>query len=1085
MRGLFLILFAVGLATANVFNGVDNTGWNPPDSAISVGTTEAFAVVNGGMVYLDKSGNTLGKTTLRQFYGSNTFIYDPRAFYDHYSNRHFIVCAENIRAPSSIRIAVSKRSVDVTLASTDWYFYKIDVDEVTGWCDYPTAGYSEKLVGVSCNMFSDPSYPSISWLFKRSELISGTLIHSKKINNDRNGSPMYTLQLSIGNSNGLYGATTMTSRTVTVVKFNEELFSGTRFAQDYTYTYYDISVTQYFGGSQKLNQPNGIDILGSGTRMMNLFGLGGKLYATHNANTYTDNFPVVRVYEISTTPVGLIKEYTIALPDKSLLYPCVIANKAGIIIVSSNSGSSTQTFGIDLFYGNSQQDFSGLNFYQSPESRANTRFGDYSSCALDPTDGLTAWMHHPTVATSTTWKSKIVSYRPPSNVINCVPDCINGICNNGVCICNAGYTGPSCSTELCLNGCANGICNNGVCNCDLGYTGISCETPNCVPGCQSGTCVINQGLPECVCDTGYTGDHCQIEILNCDHGTFTLNSDTGLCYCDPNYQGTLCDTIILNCVFGNYSITDNACICQPNYTGKHCDEYYIPCSVTCQNGICNHTTGLCDCYQNYIGIDCGQFFLECPSNCNNGVCDHNSGNCVCNSGFTGQFCETKICVCGNGGQCINDSCVCNLGYTGEFCDTCDINTYSEDCLVCPPCVHGSCDNITGLCNCDIGWEGTLCDEIDCEYYCQNGECQFTGINEETCVCSPGYTGEYCDIPANCTLECLNGECIFDIHGGESCNCLTGYTGPLCDILILECIHGVFNDSTGVCICNQGYTGEYCQTEILDCQNGIFNDSTGVCICNQGYSGSLCQFRILNCQHGVFNERCICDPGYTGNLCQYKILDCKHGVYYLAGQSCICDTGYKGTLCDILDINCNNGHYNETISACVCDDNFTGQYCQNIIDSDNSTSIPIPCGNGTLSDNGVCMCDPGYSGLYCNETILSNCLHGTPTREGLIPSRCICDPGFIGINCQHSLYLGYPCYPGCQYGNCYYYGPSNYQCKCFTNYIGQYCEECAGTDRYSYQCRKCPYCRAGSTCDSGIYGNGECKCNKLKLRKATD
>ena len=61
--------------------------------------------------------------------------------------------------------------------------------------------------------------------------------------------------------------------------------------------------------------------------------------------------------------------------------------------------------------------------------------------------------------------------------------------------------------------------------------------------------------------------------------------------------------------------------------------------------------------------------------------------------------------------------------------------------------------------------------------------------------------------------------------------------------------------------------------------------------------------------------------------------------------------------------------------------------------------------------------------------------------------------------------------------------SNYQCKCFTNYIGQYCEECAGADRYSYQCENVLTVEAGSTCDSGIYGNGECKCNRIKIKKS--
>ena len=89
------------------------------------------------------------------------------------------------------------------------------------------------------------------------------------------------------------------------------------------------------GGSQKSNQPNGIDILGSGTRDDGIWLSLWKLYATHNANTYTEySFLLLEVYEISTTPVDLLQRiYNIALPDKSLSIH-VSANKAGIIIVS-------------------------------------------------------------------------------------------------------------------------------------------------------------------------------------------------------------------------------------------------------------------------------------------------------------------------------------------------------------------------------------------------------------------------------------------------------------------------------------------------------------------------------------------------------------------------------------------------------------------------------------------------------------------------------------------------------------------------------------------------------------------------------
>ena len=90
--------------------------------------------------------------------------------------------------------------------------------------------------------------------------------------------------------------------------------------------------------------------------------------------------------------------------------------------------------------------------------------------------------------------------------VGCTPSCQNGVCLSGVCQCDPGWTGSTCSirgmysrmhkcaqalwlillfqqyvkflhTVGCSPSCQNGICLNSIgrCSCDLGYTGTSCD----------------------------------------------------------------------------------------------------------------------------------------------------------------------------------------------------------------------------------------------------------------------------------------------------------------------------------------------------------------------------------------------------------------------------------------------------------------------------------------------------------------------------------------------------------------------------------------------------------------------------------
>lgn len=210
------------------------------------------------------------------------------------------------------------------------------------------------------------------------------------------------------------------------------------------------------------------------------------------------------------------------------------------------------------------------------------------------------------------------------------------------------------------------------------------------------------------------------------------------------------------------------------------------------------------------------------------------------------------------------------------------------------------------------------------------------------TCDSRFYGDSCQHFNNCPSEdvCgLNGTCI-DGQDSYSCQCSPGFSGENCDVQIpKELLHidsciGVNCSGNGqckngtssyTCICDLGFTGENCALNIDDCMNNSCSGN-GVCFdgvnsfsceCDSGYTGELCDSTVTSgcssshCTNGScrLDENsepvCSCDPGYTGERCHIDIDDCSGvecGSNYrcmdrVNSYDCICDFGHIGTLCE--------------------------------------------------------------------------------------------------------------------------------------------------------------------------------------------
>eukprot|EP01059_Diplonema_ambulator_P035311 TRINITY_DN8261_c0_g1_i5.p1 TRINITY_DN8261_c0_g1~~TRINITY_DN8261_c0_g1_i5.p1 ORF type:complete len:2478 (+),score=777.96 TRINITY_DN8261_c0_g1_i5:1035-7436(+) len=482
--------------------------------------------------------------------------------------------------------------------------------------------------------------------------------------------------------------------------------------------------------------------------------------------------------------------------------------------------------------------------------------------------------------------------------------CNDGSTNNGTCLCNAGYTGYSCSISLsapCVTNsteevmCSgHGVCDaaNVNCLCDNGWGGALCDKECGGNGNECyGHGVCNDGSCDCVigwdpaadcsvCLPDYSGYSCEFQC--------------------PSYKGAVCN--------GKGTCVQGRCICSEN-CGTACeivngcatdacgqvDQYGPMCADSC--GECNPPGGRCDAGKQGTGCLCDSRYggPSCINRCStdkgllcagNGICDKDKGICSCQPMYYGSMCQTE-CKCTllkntryssyPKGEpiCLDDgTCDCaSSGFVGENCDVPCPGLYEGE-----PCSgNGECvlDGDVAVCKCNTEWKGTVCSD-----------------------CADGYFGW------NCSMHCVNG-----INNGTGCVCDASWGGASCEKQCTCTVHGVCRAGwlvDPVCMCDAGWYGANCS---VPCDNSACDgikqcNAEGVCDCTGHFQkgGSNC----TQCESGWYGVNCDlecpcsshgrCDKE-TGTVCE---CDLSNGQHW-AGQSCeVCEAKYLGENCDVYN-----------------------------------------------------------------------------------------------------------------------------------------------------------------------------------------
>ena len=560
------------------------------------------------------------------------------------------------------------------------------------------------------------------------------------------------------------------------------------------------------------------------------------------------------------------------------------------------------------------------------------------------------------------------------------------------CVCNADWGGEDCSQPLQCDGCdlKHGKCTNGNCLCDAGYEGTDCSKRIACPkgpggfecgGDSRGVCDFG----ECTCKAGWEGDACETKTPcpdACSENGFCVRGD---CQCFKGWSGDSCSVF---------------------QSGKPCSSKPEDTKSTCSgNGVCFN--GQCVCHPAFKGKDC-ELQKQCPRGGKDGPdgmrnkqCSNRGecfmGDCICKPGFTGANCGEELpCDCSGHGVCHSGACVCNPGFKGTNCATEEycpgkIPTSPQGCSA-----HGVCND--GACFCFDGYAGTDCafnleigKEAERQKSCVDpnvkrhngpasealscsghGVCGYGMLTKPradggksfgTCLCMPGFGGDYCEEEKKCPKACNgHGQCF-----GGVCTCRYGYSGIDCSKLDL---------GATLCPNNCGSHGT-CMLDECFCEPGFIGAACNVTVpCPGGADGKVCG------GHGVCNYgMCKCAPGFEGEGCT-EISKCpndcsQHGVCYLG--SCLCEPGYAGKSCEFSpgcgDKICENGGLCRQ-GGCLCPNGYTGDVCERMVPSVATTTTQPKCplddsgiecgGHGKCSERQTCTCEKGWSGKICNQ-----------------------------------------------------------------------------------------------------------------------
>ena len=422
-----------GVVLYKSFNGIDMTGFIPPDPHFAVGPNHVMQVVNSSFRISDKRGETITTIDADDWYQTvfaTASVFDPKVTYDQFDNRWIMVWLhQDDNASESYYILSVSDDDDPTGTWFTWFLPgNVDGDTPSGnWSDYQGVGYDDKSIYLS----------SQQWQFGGGfDYVRIRIIDKVNVYVDSNPS-------------------TVTWKDLWNIKYpgTETTAFGLRPARMYeTADEYYFVVTRWFGstnssvglyklidslGTPVLNSaivptdiyeaPPEVEQLGGGDLPIESQGVQltsepyyryGILHLAHEAKY--ENVAGIRYLAIDVEDNSVFYELTMGTSEHYHIYPAIAVNVNEDVILSYSRSSANEYVG--AYYTvipaatalptGSFELQSGKDNYVVDYSSGRNRWGDYMGAAVDPADDFSFWVYSEYVESKNRWGAWVGAVRP-------------------------------------------------------------------------------------------------------------------------------------------------------------------------------------------------------------------------------------------------------------------------------------------------------------------------------------------------------------------------------------------------------------------------------------------------------------------------------------------------------------------------------------------------------------------------------------------------------------------------------------------------------------------------------------------------